>query len=84
MHSAAWDNSYDLQGKRVAVIGGGSSAVQIVPSIQPCEFASGVELALLLTITSCQKALCFLAFSCMGHDRVCRQIRRPWRHQFQM
>ncbi|OAA60207.1 Flavin monooxygenase-like protein [Niveomyces insectorum RCEF 264] len=35
MHSAAWDNSYDLTGKTVAVIGGGSSAVQIVPGIQP-------------------------------------------------
>jgi cation diffusion facilitator CzcD-associated flavoprotein CzcO len=35
MHSAAWDNSYDLTDKRVAVIGGGSSAVQIVPAIQP-------------------------------------------------
>ena len=35
MHSAKWDNNYDLKGKKVAVIGGGSSAVQIVPSIQP-------------------------------------------------
>lgn len=35
MHSARWDNSFDLTGKTVAVIGGGSSAVQIVPSIQP-------------------------------------------------
>jgi cation diffusion facilitator CzcD-associated flavoprotein CzcO len=35
MHSARWDNNYDLTGKRVAVIGGGSSAVQIIPSIQP-------------------------------------------------
>lgn len=35
MHSAAWDGQYDLKGKRVAVIGGGSSSVQIVPSIQP-------------------------------------------------
>ena len=35
MHSARWDHDYDLTGKRVAVIGGGSSAVQIVPSIQP-------------------------------------------------
>ena len=34
MHSAKWDNSYDLTGKTVAVIGGGSSAVQIIPSIQ--------------------------------------------------
>ena len=37
MHSAAWDGNYDLKGKRVAVIGGGSSSVQIVPSIQPRE-----------------------------------------------
>jgi cation diffusion facilitator CzcD-associated flavoprotein CzcO len=35
MHSAAWDASYNLAGKTVAVIGGGSSAVQIIPSIQP-------------------------------------------------
>ena len=35
MHSAAWDAEYDLTGKTVAVIGGGSSAVQIIPSIQP-------------------------------------------------
>ena len=35
MHSARWDHSYDLTGKKVAVIGGGSSAVQIIPSIQP-------------------------------------------------
>ena len=35
MHSAQWDDEYDLTGKSVAVIGGGSSAVQIIPSIQP-------------------------------------------------
>ena len=35
MHSASWDSEYDLAGKIVAVIGGGSSAVQIIPSIQP-------------------------------------------------
>jgi cation diffusion facilitator CzcD-associated flavoprotein CzcO len=37
MHSAKWDSTYDLKGKTVAVVGGGSSAVQIVPSIQPSE-----------------------------------------------
>ena len=37
MHSARWDSEYDLKGKSVAVIGGGSSAVQIVPQIQPRE-----------------------------------------------
>ncbi|KAH6685981.1 steroid monooxygenase [Plectosphaerella plurivora] len=35
LHSANWDDSIPLEGKRVAVIGGGSSAVQIVPNIQP-------------------------------------------------
>jgi cation diffusion facilitator CzcD-associated flavoprotein CzcO len=35
MHSSAWDQEYDLQGKKVAVIGGGSSAVQVIPNIQP-------------------------------------------------
>ncbi|MDP9152043.1 MAG: NAD(P)/FAD-dependent oxidoreductase [Myxococcota bacterium] len=35
MHSARWDDDYRLEGKRVAVIGTGASAVQIVPSIAP-------------------------------------------------
>jgi len=35
MHSAAWDHGFALAGKRVAVVGTGASAVQIVPSIQP-------------------------------------------------
>ncbi|KAK2596341.1 hypothetical protein N8I77_013237 [Diaporthe amygdali] len=35
VHSANWDDSVELKGKRVAVIGSGSSAVQIVPNIQP-------------------------------------------------
>jgi cation diffusion facilitator CzcD-associated flavoprotein CzcO len=32
-HSAEWDHSYDLRGKRVAVVGTGASAVQFVPEI---------------------------------------------------
>jgi Predicted flavoprotein involved in K+ transport len=32
-HSAEWDHSYDLTGKRVAVIGTGASAVQFVPHV---------------------------------------------------
>lgn len=32
-HSNNWDNSYDYRGKRVAVIGSGASAVQIIPEI---------------------------------------------------
>ncbi|WP_051293680.1 flavin-containing monooxygenase [Pseudoduganella violaceinigra] len=34
-HSAQWDHSIDLRGKRVAVVGSGASAVQFVPEIQP-------------------------------------------------
>jgi len=34
LHSAKWDNSYDYNGKVVAVIGNGSSAIQIVPKMQ--------------------------------------------------
>ncbi|WP_407688210.1 flavin-containing monooxygenase [Mycobacterium sp. HUMS_1102779] len=32
-HSAQWDHSVDLTGKRVAIIGTGASAIQIVPEI---------------------------------------------------
>jgi cation diffusion facilitator CzcD-associated flavoprotein CzcO len=32
-HSAAWNHDYDLTGKRVAVIGTGASAIQLVPEI---------------------------------------------------
>ena len=34
-HSARWDHRADLTGKRVAVVGTGASAIQIVPAIQP-------------------------------------------------
>jgi cation diffusion facilitator CzcD-associated flavoprotein CzcO len=33
IHSARWDHGYDFTGKRVAVIGTGASAVQIVPEL---------------------------------------------------
>ena len=33
MHTARWDHSVDLSGKRVAIIGTGASAVQVIPSI---------------------------------------------------
>jgi cation diffusion facilitator CzcD-associated flavoprotein CzcO len=35
MHSARWDAEHDLSGERVAVIGTGASAIQVVPAIQP-------------------------------------------------
>lgn len=34
-HSQQWDHRYSLQGKRVAVIGTGASAIQFVPKIAP-------------------------------------------------
>jgi cation diffusion facilitator CzcD-associated flavoprotein CzcO len=34
-HTARWDHGDELAGKRVAVIGTGASAVQVVPAIQP-------------------------------------------------
>ena len=33
LHSARWDPTVDLRGRRVAVVGTGASAVQIVPAI---------------------------------------------------
>ncbi|KAF4995954.1 hypothetical protein FGRMN_4809 [Fusarium graminum] len=35
LHTASWDPSVDLTGKRIGVIGAGASAIQLVPSIQP-------------------------------------------------
>lgn len=40
MHTAAWDESVDLSGKKVAVIGNSASAVQCVAAIQPCQYQS--------------------------------------------
>ncbi|MGH3483285.1 MAG: flavin-containing monooxygenase, partial [Nocardioidaceae bacterium] len=34
-HTAQWDHSVDLAGKRVAMIGTGASAIQVVPQIAP-------------------------------------------------
>jgi cation diffusion facilitator CzcD-associated flavoprotein CzcO len=35
MHTAHWDHGHDVRGKRVAVIGTGASAVQVIPTIAP-------------------------------------------------
>jgi len=35
MHTARWDHGIDLAGKRVAIIGTGASAVQVIPAIAP-------------------------------------------------
>ncbi|MCX2712540.1 flavin-containing monooxygenase [Mycolicibacterium sp. J2] len=41
-HSAQWDHAVDITGKRVAVIGTGASAIQIVPAI--IDQVSGLDL----------------------------------------
>jgi cation diffusion facilitator CzcD-associated flavoprotein CzcO len=33
MHSARWDWSYDIKGKKIAIIGNGATAAQIIPEI---------------------------------------------------
>ncbi|EME87794.1 uncharacterized protein MYCFIDRAFT_62548 [Pseudocercospora fijiensis CIRAD86] len=45
MHSAAWNEKYDFTNKRIGVIGGGSSAIQIVPNLQKLP---GVQLSCFL------------------------------------
>lgn len=37
LHTAAWDDSYDLSDKTVGVIGAGSSGVQLVAALQGSE-----------------------------------------------
>lgn len=34
-HTALWNSNTDLKGKRVAVVGSGASAIQVVPAVQP-------------------------------------------------
>jgi cation diffusion facilitator CzcD-associated flavoprotein CzcO len=34
-HTNAWDHGYDYKGKRVAIIGSGASAAQVIPAIAP-------------------------------------------------
>jgi cation diffusion facilitator CzcD-associated flavoprotein CzcO len=34
-HTARWNHDHDLAGRRVAVIGTGASAIQVVPQVQP-------------------------------------------------
>ena len=43
-HSARWDHGVDLAGKRVAVIGTGASAIQIIPELQQVAERTGGHL----------------------------------------
>ena len=35
MHTAQWDHDVEISGKRVAIVGTGASAVQVIPELQP-------------------------------------------------
>lgn len=35
MHTACWDPNFDWENKKVALIGAGSSGIQVLPTIQP-------------------------------------------------
>jgi cation diffusion facilitator CzcD-associated flavoprotein CzcO len=42
IHSADWPENFVYSGKKVAIIGNGSSGVQIVPTLQPGELPDDV------------------------------------------
>jgi len=69
-HSAAWDHSVDLTGKRVALIGAGASGFQIAPAI-----AAGVE-----HLTVFQRTAQWMFPNAMYHDRVGDGMRWAMRH----
>ncbi|BBX73396.1 NAD(P)/FAD-dependent oxidoreductase [Mycobacterium shinjukuense] len=69
-HSAAWDHSVDLTGKRVALIGAGASGFQIAPAI-----AGDVE-----RLTVFQRTAQWMFPNAMYHNRVGDGVRWAMRH----
>ncbi|OBJ56155.1 NAD(P)/FAD-dependent oxidoreductase [Mycobacterium sp. 1423905.2] len=69
-HSARWDHSVDLSGKRVALVGAGASGFQIAPAI-----AGKVE-----TLTVFQRTAQWMFPNPMYHDEVGPGMRWAMRH----
>ncbi|OBK97467.1 4-hydroxyacetophenone monooxygenase [Mycobacterium asiaticum] len=69
-HSAAWDHSVDLTGKRVALVGAGASGFQIAPAI-----AADVE-----RLTVFQRTAQWMFPNPMYHDEVGDGVRWAMRH----
>ncbi|KQH78146.1 4-hydroxyacetophenone monooxygenase [Mycobacterium gordonae] len=69
-HSAAWDHSVDLSGKRVALVGAGASGFQIAPAI-----AGIVE-----HLTVFQRTAQWMFPNPMYHDEVGDGVRWAMRH----
>jgi 4-hydroxyacetophenone monooxygenase len=69
-HSAAWDHSVDLTGKRVALVGAGASGFQIAPAI-----AADVA-----HLTVLQRTAQWMFPNAMYHDEVGDGVRWAMRH----
>lgn len=75
MHTARWDHSQDLAGKRVAVIGTGASAVQVIPEIAP--------IVKQLTVFQRTPIWCFPKFDVPLSSTARRMMRLPGGHVVQ-
>ncbi len=69
-HSAAWDHSVDVSGKRVALVGAGASGFQIAPAIAP-----NAE-----HLTVFQRTAQWMFPNPMYHDEVGEGMRWAMRH----
>ncbi|VEG42354.1 putative flavoprotein involved in K+ transport [Mycolicibacterium flavescens] len=75
MHTARWDHEQDLTGKRVAVIGTGASAVQVIPEIAP--------IVKQLTVFQRTPIWCFPKFDVPLSPMAQRMMRLPGGHVVQ-
>jgi cation diffusion facilitator CzcD-associated flavoprotein CzcO len=55
MHTAAWDSTMQLSGKKVAVVGTGASAIQVIPHLQQ----EAAELVVFQVSTCTYVFICF-------------------------
>jgi 4-hydroxyacetophenone monooxygenase len=69
-HSAAWDHSVDLTGKRIALVGAGASGFQIAPAI--AEYVA--------QLTVFQRTAQWMFPNPMYHDEVGAGVRWAMRH----
>ena len=75
MHTARWDHKQDLRGERVAVIGTGASAVQVIPEIAP--------IVKRLTVFQRTPIWCFPKFDVPLSPIARRMMRLPGGHVVQ-
>jgi cation diffusion facilitator CzcD-associated flavoprotein CzcO len=69
MHTARWDHEQDLTGKRVAIIGTGASAVQVIPEVAP--------IVKQLTVFQRTPIWCFPKFDVPLSSRTRQMMRIP-------